>query len=324
VASGAEIEVRRLAADDALGLAACLSRCYGDGYPKRVLYQPDEAASLIRSGAYAGVVAVTGDGEVVGHIGFSRPSPNATVVEAGTTIVDPVHRGEGLMGRMALQLGSMIRADGIAGVIQFPTTAHQVMQRAATIEGRETGVLLAYIPSSTRLSGGGGRLAVTVVYQDAHAGWGQTVFLPERYQARLQDLAEGAGLEREIAYPRPANSGPSRLRYEVDEARSLLRVSVRSAGGNLGHEVVDLITSLQPALVHVDLAMDDPGIGSAVEALSAQHFAYGAWLPGWSEHDVLRMQHIAEPTDEELHPDLYTPEAQSLCASIRTELAADI
>jgi hypothetical protein len=185
-------------------------------------------------------------------------------------------------------------------------------------------VLLAYIPSSTRLGEPGGRLAVTVVYQDARTGLGQPVFVPERYRARLHDLAEGVGLEREIEAPRAAISGPSQARHDFEEPRSLLRVSVRRAGANLGREVADLITGLQPSLVHVDLAMDDPGIGSAVEALSAQRFAYGAWLPGWGEHDVLRMQHIADPTEEELHPDLYTPEAQSLCASMRKELAGHI
>jgi hypothetical protein len=60
-AVAAEIDVRLLVDRDALGLRACLERCYGDTSPRRVLYRPEETAALFSSKGYVGVVAVAED-----------------------------------------------------------------------------------------------------------------------------------------------------------------------------------------------------------------------------------------------------------------------
>jgi hypothetical protein len=317
-----EIDVRLLADADALGLRACLERCYGDGYPKRVLYRPEATAALIRSKGYAGVVAVSEDG-IVGHIGYSRTSPDSLVVEAGTTIVDPRCRGRGLMGRMSEKLGEQMVAEGVEGVIQFPTTAHEVMQRAATISGHETGILLAYIPGTAFSEAGAGatpdRVAVTVVYQGARETAEQTIFVPERYMARLEALAASLSLPRVIGAGHQVATD-SDLDSSCDEARSLTRIAVRRAGVDLAGEVLSRSTGPATGLVHVDLSMADPGICAAAEALRALGFVYGAWLPGWRGHDVLRMQLIRTPTDRELSPSLVTGDARELLAAIRDEL----
>ena len=57
---GTDIEVRPLAPDDSPGLAACIERCYGDSYPKRVLYRAEQAAALIGAGDYCGGAATIG------------------------------------------------------------------------------------------------------------------------------------------------------------------------------------------------------------------------------------------------------------------------
>ena len=79
---GDEVEVRPLEPADTPGLRELIERCYGDAYPKPVMYRPDELAGLIRSGEHSGVVAVSGE-EVVGHMAYTWPDPDATVVEAG-------------------------------------------------------------------------------------------------------------------------------------------------------------------------------------------------------------------------------------------------
>lgn len=101
------ISVRTMTPTDAPGLAACIRRCYGESYTKRVMYEPGALAKLVRSGAYNGVVATAGD-DIVGHSGFNRPNPQATVAEAGTTVVDPNSRGSGLMKRLAHDLGGSV------------------------------------------------------------------------------------------------------------------------------------------------------------------------------------------------------------------------
>lgn len=308
-----DLDVRRLVPADAPGLGALIVRCYGDAYPKPVMYRAEELAARIRAREYDGVVATAGPA-VVGHIGFSRPAPDATVVEAGTTVVDPDRRGEGLMGRMGAALGETLIAEQVCGFVHFPTTAHPVMQRASvSAGGRETGVMLAYLPPEAP---GGTRLAVTVVYQPVLPAPAQAVVLPERYAEPILELAGALGLARTRA-PAGAPRGPSRLERSAEPARGLERVIVRRIGPDLAERVLQGTTA---PLVHVDLPMDDPAIGDAVESLRAAAFAYAAWLPGWAGHDALRLQRLADPSEAELAPALESAEARRLMELIRAEL----
>ena len=319
-----DIEVRPMTPGDTQGVSECIVHCYGDGYSKRVMYRPEEVAILVRSGAYNGVVAVSG-AEVVGHIGFTWPASASTVVEAGTTVVDPGLRGQGLMGRLGLALAGVLASEGAVGFIHFPTTAHPVMQRASlSAGGRETGVMLAYLPAEARDNAIGAvgeeRLAVTVVYQPVLEASSQNIYLPRRYGELIQDLADGLGLSRGTAGPFRAPKGESQLECVFDASRGLLRISVDRIGADLATKVTSVVATHGSGLVHVDLPMHDPAINDAAEELRQWSFAFAAWLPGWAGHDVLRLQYVASPSHGDLSPSLFSPDARALLATIRTEL----
>lgn len=319
-----DIDVRPLTPADARGVSHCLARCYGDSYPKRIMYESDRLAALVRSGAYGGVVAVAGT-DVVGHIGFSRPASASTVVEAGTTIVDPGRRGAGLMGRMGQELGTLLASAGAAAFIHFPTTAHPVMQRASLAAGgRETGIMLAYLPPDARdrAIGGprAGRLAVTVVYQPLLEAPAQSIHLPGRYADLILGLAEALGLGRSAAAAARAPTGASRLARVLDAPRGLERISLDRIGADLAGHLPASAATAGAGPVHVDLPMNDPALDHAVELLAERAFAFAAWLPGWAGHDVLRMQRVADATDAELSPRLCSPQARDLMSMIRAEL----
>jgi len=321
-----DIEVRPMTPGDAQGVSGCIVRCYGDAYPKRVMYRPDEVALLVRSHAYNGVVAASG-AEVVGHIGFTWPTSASTVVEAGTTVVDPGFRGQGLMRRLGLALAEALASEGAVGFVHFPTTAHQVMQRASlSAGGRETGVMLAYLPAETRDNAMGAvgqeRLAVTVVYQPVLKAAPRDIYLPRRYDRLIRGFSDGLELSRSAAGPFRTPRGDNQLDSDFDASRGLLRISVGRIGADLATTAARVVAAHDAGLVHLDLPMDDPAIDHAVEELRRSSYAFAAWLPGWAAHDVLRLQLLVSPSDGELSPSLFSPEARALLAMIRTELLA--
>ncbi len=82
----------------------------------------------------------------------------------------------GLKGRLGLALGEVLVSEGAVGFIHFPTTAHPVMQRALlSAGGRETGVMLAYLP------------AVELCARSGHAMLGPDVAVDT---ARLRGVAD--------------------------------------------------------------------------------------------------------------------------------------
>ncbi len=309
---------------DAQGVSDCITRCYGDAYPKRVMYRPDELAALIGSRAHNGVVATAGSG-VVGHIGFTWPTSESAVVEAGTTVVDPSCRGIGLMGRLALALVEVLAGEGAAGFIHFPTTAHPVMQRASlSAGGRETGVMVAYLPAPTRDLAMGAptddRVAVTVVYQPVLKAPAQSIYLPGRYGAMILGLADGLGLSRSAARTSRPPTGESRIERARDafpRARANHGRSHRSGHRHRGDRRGDEQRRGARAPGSPD---ERPRDRRRRRAPPPSSFAFAAWLPGWAGHDVLRLQHVVAPSAAELSPSLFSSDAGILMTMIRAEL----
>jgi hypothetical protein len=324
----ASVEVRVLEPEDVTGLAACLRRCYGDGYPKRVLYDDRATARLVARGELRGVVALR-DGHLVGHIGFTAPNRYASVVEAGTTIVDPEVRGAGVMQALSAELFRMLRRDDVDGFVHFPTTAHQVMQRASVRSGGvETGILLAYIPASTRDAALGsataGRVAVTVVHQQiASETPSRPCIVPERYAAVIESMVARSPLVRAVVVDHLAARGDTVLSSSMDRVRRLGRVRIEHVGEDVGDALAHAIAVLVDdavELIHVDIPLDGPGVDATVDALRRRAFVFGAWLPGWDRGDVLRMQRLAELSQAERRPDLASAEARALLQLIDDEL----
>lgn len=319
-----EIEIRKMKPSDAVGLTDCIRRSYGDAYPKRTMYDPIGLAEQVKSQGYSGVVAVSGV-SIVGHIGYSRPNPAASVVEAGTTVVDASHRGTGLMGRLAAVLGESIVADGADGFVHFPTTAHPVMQKASLRSGGcETGLLLGYLPAEARdlTIGGSGedRLAVTVVYQPLIQTTMRTIFTPDCYHDLIAGFATQLRLDRILERSTVDPSGKTSISAYTDLHRKLERLTVKRIGHDFAETVRSASSNINAMIVHVDLPMDQPELHYAVEALRAAGFVFAAWLPGWNESDALRLQWLRNPQANELRPTLHSTPANDLAALIRSEL----
>ena len=320
-----EISIRTMEPSDAAGLSACIRRCYGDSYPKRIMYEPVALAEKVRSRGYNGVVA-TGGADIVGHIGYNRPNPAATVVEAGTTVVDASHRGAGIMGRLASVLRENIIADDASGFVHYPTTAHTVMQKASLQSGGcETGVMLAFLPAEARdlTIGGSGkdRLAVTVVYQPLVEAIAREIFLPDRYHDLIANFAKHLQLRRTFGRVLTEPTGETKVRRTIDMNGNLECLTVEHIGNDITDVIMSAMASSDASLIHVDLTMNQPEIDHAVEALLAVGFVYCAWLPGWNKSDVLRLQLPKDPTINELHPILHSRPAEDIVALVRGELA---
>jgi hypothetical protein len=319
-----ETNIRTMISADSVGLSDCIRRCYGNGYANQLMYEPTVLAEQLSSRAYRGVVAVRGT-DVVGHIGYNFPTPSATVVEAGTTVVDPAHRGAGLLGQLAQALRENIIADGAVGFLHYPTTAHTVMQKASLKSGGwETGIMLAYLPPEARdiAIGGSGedRLAVTVVYQPLAEALERVLFLPDRYGSLIMDFAKRLQLCRTSAGDHVNPTGATRIRQVTDQHSRRDCFIVDRIGDDLVERIVTAIEVSDAGVCHVDLSMDQPEVHHAVEQLRKLGFAFCAWLPGWSESDVLRLQFLKGSTTGELHPNLHSPAADQLALLIRSEL----
>ena len=145
-----DLVVRDLVAEDIPQLLALFEACYGRTYTNPIFYDESALREAIASGRLRPVV-VEWRGRIAGHMALTIRHPNARVCEAGNTVVLPVVRDRGLMPRLAHALHERTRRDGFSGYIHYPTTAHDIMQRASVLNGGvETGIMLGYVPGHTK------------------------------------------------------------------------------------------------------------------------------------------------------------------------------
>ena len=105
------MRIERLVPENAAAVIDCFRRVYGDSYANELLYDPQGLAEAMRSGRVGCVGALSGGGEVLGHMAMTV-HPDASVVELGNTVVDPRARGEGLAWQVGAELSAWCRELG--------------------------------------------------------------------------------------------------------------------------------------------------------------------------------------------------------------------
>ncbi|MEM7018671.1 MAG: hypothetical protein AAF512_15185 [Pseudomonadota bacterium] len=313
-----DITVRDLVQSDAAALSALFERCYGKTYGSPVFYDIPALEDYIASRTLRSVVA-TDSQTILGHTGITIRYADALICETGNTVVDPAARGHGLLRRLGAALKERVLRDSFFGYMHYPTTAHEIMQKASVSGGgREMGVMLAYVDDSTEYKAveqRAGRLAATVAFQPFKALPAAQVYFPMRYRDLMQHLYREADLTRTTFAENVSPSMPKHAEIESHyyAARHLLSLRAAQIGQDLLPQVSGAIDQLTPAVTHIDLPLDDSAVDSTVNELVQAGFFFCAILPAFARSDLLRLQKLITPLPEDFTPDVINPVAQRLC-----------
>ena len=315
------VELRRMVEGDVEEVIRCFENCYGRTYIAD-FYDPEWMREQIRSGARRSVVAVDSEAGIVGHMALKVVHEGALACEAGSTVVEPDFRNQGLMSRMGRMITALCISEGFVGNVNEPTTAHDIMQKGAVARGGvETGIMLELIPAETdfRLfETHGGRTATTVVYQPLAEAPARSLFVPEVYRELLAGMYREAGLERQLEVPEePELPERSTTTRSLIERGSLARIWVERVGADF--ESVMAGFERPTAVSQVDLLLDDPGVEVAAKVLRSMGFFFCALMPEFASTDLLRLQRLENPGPHAFEPRLVNAGAKSLVALMRLE-----
>lgn len=179
--------------------------------------------------------------------------------------------------------------------------------------------MLAYIPAETNYLDfekkdfeKTGRLAVTIVYQPVAESPVRPIYLPGRYIQPIRSLAQTLNLQRKFYEPGIPAFAESLFRRQENIRRGLSNIAIIQIGVDFPEKIAGFLGDGSTEVIHVDLNMDDPGIDYAVETLVTNGFIYSGWLPEFHQSDVLRMQMLVNPEEDNYHPNLVTEQARSL------------
>jgi serine/threonine-protein kinase RsbW len=262
-------------------------------------------------------VAVTSEGEFVGHLAVRVERPDSPVGEAGQAVVDPRFRGHRLFERMKTFLAERAKEQGMYGLYSEATAVHPYSQRGNLKLGAgETGFLLGYIPASVSYKEigedrAGRRGSVALFYMRTTDEPERSIYPPEEYREAVRRVVEHNGLRRSIeSAPGPQMASSSRMNVNVRRDHNLAFLQVEEPGADLRDLVQARLRELRLHGVdcaYVDLPLSHPATSRAGAGLGDLGFFFGGIIPeadgGAIGGDVLRLQYLneVEITAEDVH-----------------------
>ncbi|MBN1103576.1 MAG: hypothetical protein JXL84_09215, partial [Deltaproteobacteria bacterium] len=287
---------------DAKGVGDLFRRVYGEGYPVKYYYDPDQLNESVATHETAPIVARSPRDGIVGTVSGFRSAPNPGLFEIGAGLVLPEYRGQGLNNRLITYIMEnedlhvrfgmvVIWGESVCNhTYMQKTTAHQkVVEMAIEVD-------LMAAEAYTKEQSAAGRVASIAAFR-TYRPFPHTLLLPPCYQDLLCALYEDFDDRRtfRIAGETPAEKGIRTVLTEQSfEFASLVRVGFYSLGGDFEGVLSDLETRCRDRnidLVQIWLKLTDPAVGWAVQVLRGKGYFICGALPRWFEQgDGLLME----------------------------------
>jgi serine/threonine-protein kinase RsbW len=297
------LEIRMMRPEESFELSRCVYRSYGYSYDWDYIYYPDRIRELQEKGLMISCVAVTPEGEFVGHLAITLDHPDSPVGEAGQAVVDPRFRGHHLFPRMKTFMAEWAGGAGMYGLYSEATAIHPYSQRGNLHLGaRETGFLLGYIPASVSYKQideerEGRRGSVALFYMRVKDEPEREIYPPAPYLEAIRRVVEHNGLRRVIDEVHDPALQPSRMSVEVRQDHNLAFMRVEEPGADLEELVHGHLRDLclhRVDCVYVDLPLSHPATPGAAAGLKNLRVFFGGIIP--EAHpgggDVLRLQYL--------------------------------
>ncbi|HEX7364099.1 MAG TPA: GNAT family N-acetyltransferase [Dehalococcoidia bacterium] len=300
-----QITIRPMRPEDSIDLARCVYRCYGYTYANPDVYFPDRVKELLESGLLISFVALSPDGEVIGHVSVRKEYPDARIGERGQAVVDPRYRGHGLLNKLIKTVVEHVRERGMYGTYGEAVTVHTYSQKAALSMGaHETGVLLAFTPATMLFKKikeeREQRQAALLLYTRLSEEPQRDVYPPFHHRTIINHIYEANQLQRNIAKATqtkkdaaiPASSLVD-VKVQTDASRAFLLIK------QYGTDIEELVKFRLRELclrkidcVYIDMPLSDPSTPKFCASLEMLGFFFAGIIPEMYDGDVLRLQYL--------------------------------
>ncbi|NPU84923.1 MAG: GNAT family N-acetyltransferase [Syntrophaceae bacterium] len=305
-ASPQPYEIRTMKPGEAIQVARIFWLAYGYSYKNENFYRPEGLLYLVGSGRLTSTVAVTENGEVVGHAGILRPTP-APMAEAALLVINPAHRGRGLMGALSRANEARALEMGLLGMSVDPVTSHAISQRdVMRLGGRPCGLDLAASPPRLFKALGSEtappqRESCLHCFRYFDSPPPVKVHVPPRHREIVTRIYEGLAQACTFGDPAPASaSGEYRIDFDKTVLKGIIRV-VRAderQWPELLRAADDLAEYAGAEVVNLDLPLEQPAAALLCERAEEAGFFFSGLRPREApDGDSLRLQRLHCPFD---------------------------
>lgn len=297
-------EVRRMRDDEALQVSQLMYRAYGNTYLNEDVYYPERVAAQNTAGTVISFVAVGDGGLIAGHYALER-SQEGPVMEGGQAVVDPAHRGRGLLDRMkAAAIEEATRLELVGWYADAVSVHTRTQQSNITHGGRLACVDLAIAPKSQNFRNIAvdlpQRITCLLFFHWLDDPTPRMIYVPERHRAIIGEIYEHLEAPVEFGHPSPA-AGHGSLRITLSAAAALATIRAEQLGGDTAHLIRhakrEIVERSHAEAIYVDLPLNDPATPAIAEALEDEGFGLLGVAPCFAPRgdDFLRLAYLVEP-----------------------------
>ena len=298
------ISVTPLKPDQAIEVCKTLYKAYGYSYFYPHMYYPERIVELNQSGHLISAVALTDEGEVVGHAALIKTDPHARIAELGIGAVKPEYRSQGVLSRISEFLTIKARADGLLGIFGQAVTNHTFSQQVGLRMGfKDSAILLAYVPMTSSFRQITDTLSqrdsMVVHYLYLNKPSRNVVYLPGHHKDMLVKIYHDLGLTFELESTecalRRVPDDEAVVRTVVTDVTGLAKIHVAQYGKNVLAEVKTRLKDLcmkKFEIVYLYLDLSDPFTCLFTEEFEKLGFFFSGLLPGGAKGDALILQYL--------------------------------
>lgn len=302
--------VRRMRASEAVQVSQLMYRAYGNSYFNADVYYPERVAAQDAHGAVLSFVAVAQDGTLAGHYALEL-NQSGPVAETGQAVVDPAHRGRGLLDLMHAAVMAEAQRLDLIGTYGDAVAVHTLTQKSnVTHGGHLSAVELGISPRTEKFRNLAEQLPQRVTcllyFHWLKAPAMRTVFVPERHQGVVAELYKNLQCPVVVGTTNDASPtethGTLTVQFEGDAARAFIRAETLAADTlpAIRHAKRELVERSHAEVVFVELPMANAGVVRIAEELESDGFGFAGLAPHFSKQgDLLRLVYLVEPMARE-------------------------
>ena len=313
--------------EDAEGVEKLFTEIYGDDYPAKIVYHPDQLIKAFENRDNIPIVVRVPDNRVVGYSSLFRAAPDKGVYEKGNGAVAMDFRNAGVMSMIFQYVKEML--PGIGDINVFfgePVCNHIYIQKAAlaNLPFMETAIEIDLMPAEAyeKEKSASGRVStllmfITVVPKP------HTVHIPEMYSEYFGYIY--SGFDDMHFFSSSKDDFPplqqTQISTQIFDSAQVARVTVLEAGSDLERVLASeeqRILNQNVEVIQVWLKLSWPWITKTVASLKNIGYSFGGVLPQWFGEDGLFMQKtLSEPNWEGIH--LFSERAKGLLEFIKAD-----
>jgi len=304
---------------DAEQVAHLFVEVYGDAYPIRRVYDPQQLIQAEQSGTYFPFVARTAEGQVVSYAALCQSAPFKGIYELVQGVVSSDFRGGGIGRAMFEHVERMLTTLPGAEIYFGESVCNHLhtQKTSALIKSIETGLEVDLMPGAVYANDtpDTGRIAVLDGFR-TFVSRPHQVYLPQVYEEIIRYIYAGFDDRRTLSVatddtPEKELTG---LTIKLYEQISVARMALTSVGPDLEQ----VLSTHEQACAHRQIKVLQlwipstwPWVSKVVDRLRARGYFFGGVFPRWFDDDAIMLQKLSEqPNWEGIK--LYSERAQNI------------